>query len=202
MSGLILVSASPRRAELLKQLGICFERQITDVDEKRVENEEPDIYVRRVSRLKVLSGEKFLGKEKLDSNPVLLGADTVVTLEGVPMGKPGAREEAIDMLMSLSGRTHSVVTGVVLKRKEKIIEDSVETLVTFRKLTRTEAQMYCDTGEPMDKAGAYGIQGKAAVFVAGIRGSYSNVVGLPLFELSIMLKEFGIDCLDNNRSGK
>lgn len=191
---LVLVSASPRRHELLKQIGVPFEVCPADVDE---------VLPEEVDDLKALAIE--LAKAKVSAvarkfpSRWLLSADTIVVVGRKPLGKPQNPTDAVQMLKRLSGRTHKVVTGICLARtnsKGKVVrwfEASETTLVTFRKITDEEIAAYVATGEPMDKAGAYGIQGKAAIFVTKIVGCYFNVVGLPLAKLASLMREAGID---------
>ncbi|HIG40162.1 MAG: Maf family protein [bacterium] len=192
MSDLVLASGSPRRAALLQQLGLSFLVVIPDVDESRFPGECAAEYVGRMSRSKfeyVLSA----AKPSLDDQKVIICADTVVVLDDEVLGKPLNREDGMEMLLRLSGRSHFVLTDVTIgKKNEPTSTFCVETKVKFRKLTLEERQDYWDSGEPQDKAGGYGIQGLGAVFVEEISGSYSSVVGLPLMETSRALFAFGI----------
>lgn len=193
---LILVSGSPRRADLLSQLGLDFDVLVAGIDESICESETPEEYVKRVSYAKVADGFKKLAQKQQQDGRLLLGADTAVVADGRLIGKPKNKKDALDTLMLLSGDTHKVITAVVLQDGDDFLSCVVETLVTFRQLTVDEAELYWLTGEPLDKAGAYGIQGKGAIFVSSISGSYSNVVGLPLMEVSNLLRKVGVDCLD------
>jgi septum formation protein len=161
-----------------------------DIDESIFNNEKPEGYVKRLALEKAMAGIKNSG-----GLPVL-AADTSVVIDGHILGKPETEQAAIEMLEALSGRTHRVITGVALVKKQGDgvleIHDSVSTLVQFLPLSHQQIQAYVATGEPMDKAGSYGIQGKAAIFVEKIEGSYSNVVGLPLEQIGIMLHRFNI----------
>lgn len=191
---IVLVSASPRRQDLLKQIGVPFEVCPAEVDETLPE---------RVDAPEVLAIELAVNKIRAVAKKFpsrwLLAADTIVVIGRKPLGKPQSANEAFEMLKRLSGRTHRVVTGLCLARtdsKGKIVrqfETSETTLVTFRKISDEEIAAYVATGEPMDKAGAYGIQGKAAIFVTKIVGCYFNVVGLPLAKLAMLLKEARFD---------
>ncbi len=178
---LILASGSPRRAELLRQAGLEFEIVVPQIDEAPLPGEAPAEFVCRTAREKA---------ESLPANDaVILAADTAV-VDGVRiLGKPVDAEDAIGILRSLSGRTHEVMTGVCLRFPEQIVCFHIETRVTFRTLSEKEIADYVATGEPMDKAGAYAIQGGAAKMVRRVEGSYSNVVGLPLCEVIEQLEK-------------
>ena len=178
---LVLASQSPRRKELLTLLGRSFRVQVASVDET-MENLPIEQAVARLSYRKAAA----VGAE---ADQVVIGADTVVVLDGQVLGKPRDAEDAIRMLKSLSGKTHQVMTGVCLLKGERVLTHTEVTEVTFRPLTDREIHNYVATKEPMDKAGAYGIQGAAARFVEGIRGDYFNVVGLPVCRLGLMLEE-------------
>ena len=180
---LILASASPRRRELLGALGIDFKIQIPAVDETPKADEAPRAFAER------LAAEKA---EAISAEPetVLVAADTIVVHNQKILGKPVDAEEAFSMLSALSGDAHEVVTGVCVRRGEKSTVFSVSTDVVFRNLERAEITAYIASGDPMDKAGAYAIQGGAAHMVLSIRGSYTNVVGLPLCELHQTLVSF------------
>ena len=184
---LILASASPRRQELLSSAGISFEVLPSEVDEGFQEGEPPEEYVVRLARRKATkAGERH--KDRW-----VLAADTVVVIDGRILGKPGDRQEAKGMLGVLSDQEHRVITGFCLLRGDsgKSREGTVTTRVRFKRLSSREIEWYLDTGEPFDKAGAYAIQGKAAFMVKEIRGSYTNVVGLPLTEVIEALQEMG-----------
>jgi septum formation protein len=173
---LILASASPRRAELLRQIGVPFRRVVSEVDEDLHDPADPREHVRVLSRRKA---EDVAGRL---SSGIVLGADTIVVLDEHILGKPADEREAVEMLRMLSGRTHQVHTGLTLiDATSRAAVTHVEvTEVTFRELTGEEIDAYVATGEPLDKAGAYGIQGRGALLVSGIKGCYFNVVGLPL----------------------
>jgi septum formation protein len=179
---LILASGSPRRAELLRAAGIEFTVRIADVDETILPGELPRDYVLRLSRAKA--------KAVAGEDEIVLGADTTVVIEDEIAGKPVDIEDARRMLRALNGRWHEVLTGVTLLRDHKILSDIAVTRVKFSQMNEAEIDWYVSTGEPMDKAGAYGIQGYASRFVECIEGSYSNVVGLPVQMVYRMLKEY------------
>lgn len=188
---LYLASQSPRRAELLQQIYVKFDSLVIDVDESCQEGELALDYVDRLARAKAAMGWQQLMATDKPKLPVL-GADTVVVLDGLIMGKPKDREHGLAMLRTLSGRSHQVMTAVCLyygfEDVEPLIYSEVcVTDVAFKHLSESELNAYWLTGESIDKAGAYGIQGRAAVFVERIEGSYSSVVGLPLFETEQLL---------------
>jgi len=185
--GLILASASPRRAELLRSIGLTFIIRPSRVPEIAVPGESPETFVLRVSRSKA----NWAGRWNRDH--WVIAADTVVVNNGEILGKPKDRKDATRMLRGLSGATHRVVTGLTVLPPNggEPLADVADTSVTFLKLSRTEIERYVASGEPDDKAGAYGIQGRAAVFVEHIEGSYSNVVGLPMALLYQLLLESG-----------
>ncbi len=185
---LILASASPRRRELLKQIGLEFGIQPVDLDESPLPDELPDHYVERLARAKATAGlTRATGEETL-----VVGADTSVVLDDRILGKPRDRASAVAMLRELSGRTHKVFSAVALAGGHGCYARTSVTEVCFRELEDAEIERYWETGEPRDKAGAYGIQGYGAVFVTGIWGSYSGVVGLPLQETAELLGEAGL----------
>lgn len=183
---LVLASGSPRRAEILRAVGWAFEAEAADVDESMREGEEPVGYVRRlaVAKAERVARARLFG--------LVLGADTVVVLDGRVLGKPRDDAEAREMLRALSGRRHEVLTGVALVRAEtgRVRVAHETTGVRFGTLTGAEIEEYVGTGEPADKAGAYAIQGRAALFVEGVEGDYWNVVGLPVRLLYRMAREF------------
>ena len=185
MVTLYLASGSPRRRELLTQLGLTFERIVTDVEEQRQPNEAAEIYVRRLANDKVQAGVKLAAQDL----PVL-GADTIVVLNGEVLEKPRDAADARAMLCKLSGHTHQVMTAVALADSQQALDCVVTTDGTFRTLTATDIDDYIATGEPMDKAGAYGIQGRGGNFVRKINGSYHAVVGLPLVETGELISHF------------
>ncbi len=181
--GIILASKSPRRKELLSLMGLDFKIITEDIDETMDSSLPVEDEVAR------LSLEKAKAVRVCDTD-IVISADTVVVFDGSVMGKPKSTDEARRMLKSLSGNTHKVLTGVTVKRAKSCITKTVSTLVTFRQLDSEEIEAYIKSGEPMDKAGAYGIQGAAAVFVSRIEGDYFNIVGLPVCTLYEMLKQF------------
>lgn len=184
---LVLASASPRRRELLAQLGLAPIVRSADIDETPRGTESTSEYVLRLSRGKA---EKIAAQAAV--HEVVIGADTVIDYNGQIMGKPASLEQCIDMLSQLSGQTHQVLTGVTVIGDSLAESQVVETDVCMRELTEAEIRAYWQTGEPHGKAGSYAIQGRGARFVKSISGSYSNVVGLPLFETATMLAGYGI----------
>ena len=189
MPRVYLASASPRRRELLRQIGVAYRRLAVAVDETPRPGEMPDDYVARLALLKARTGCVALGRRK----PVpVLGADTAVVVDGVILGKPRDRDEGLAMLALLSGREHQVLSAVALAIPAWDAVKIQESRVRFRDLAPAERAAYWDSGEPRDKAGGYAIQGRAAAFVAELHGSYSGVMGLPLFETAELLRAFGI----------
>ncbi len=192
-----LASRSPRRRELLKQIGIHFEVLLfrehglrgRDMDEAPRPDEAAEAYVRRIAREKAEAGWLRVVQRGLPRLPVL-AADTEVCLGERIFGKPSSREEAIAMLRELSGREHRVLTAVALKFDANLDLILNENLVRFRELEATEIAQYVDTGEPLDKAGAYAIQGRAAAFIPSLAGSYTGVMGLPLYETANLLRRY------------
>ena len=192
MPRIILASQSPRRRQLLGQLGLeDFTILVPDVDESYDPALSPEEIVSSICRRKARAARDMAD----DGEAIIIAADTMVFLDGLRLGKPHSREEVRAMLRSLSGREHQVCTGVTVCRGDRADTRCESTAVHFRPLTDREIESYIDTGEPMDKAGAYGIQGLGALFVEGIRGDYCNVMGLPLFLLGRMLSDFGVDLL-------
>ena len=184
-----LASTSPRRRELLRQIGVSYRLLRIEVDETPGAGESPDDYVARLALAKARAGCAALGRRQ--PTPVL-GADTAVVVAGSILGKPGDREEGLAMLAQLSGREHQVLSAVALATPTRNAVKVQESRVRFRRLTLAECVTYWDSGEPRDKAGGYGIQGRAAAFIAELHGSYSGVMGLPLFETAELLREFGL----------
>lgn len=179
---LVLASRSPRRQQLLAALGLKFEVVTADVVEKARKNEEPETMTLRLAESKARQVFDIVGKDHR-----VIGGDTAVALDGKIMGKPRNREHAIAMLTELSGRTHRVLSAVALVEDSHCRKRLSESRVTFARLSRQQIARYCDTPDPYDKAGAYGIQGEAGKFVTALVGSYSGVVGLPLWHLHQLL---------------
>ena len=198
---LVLASTSPRRKELLQQVGIEFTQLAIDIDEDVKNGEDPTDYVLRLAKEKSIAGYNLLAEqvsEPQQKNSVVLAADTTVVCDGVILAKPSSLADCQRILSHLSGREHSVKTAIGLFGQDINIQQVVTTKVKFRDLATTEIEAYWHTGEPLDKAGSYGIQGFAAVFVESINGSYSNVVGLPLCETAKLLNQFNIPLWQNN----
>lgn len=185
MAALFLASASPRRRELLTQIGVPFELLSITLDETPLPAERPEAYVQRLAREKALAGLAAVG----DDSVAVLGADTTVVIDERILGKPADRAEGLLMLESLSDREHHVLTAVALATRDACEVRLVTSRVRFRRIERAEAEVYWASGEPCDKAGGYAIQGWGAVFVAELRGSYSAVVGLPLCETAQLLDQ-------------
>lgn len=194
MRKIILASASPRRRELLEQIGYVFE-VVTSEKEEVYKNTNPQEIVKELALLKAKDvAEKVAAERGADCERVIIGADTVVVYQGKILGKPKDEAEAARMLEALQGNTHDVYTGVVIicydrEGKEEVISHAVDTKVHVDIMTEEEIQSYIATGEPMDKAGAYGIQGKFAAHITGIEGDYYNVVGLPVSYVYKVLQE-------------
>jgi len=197
-----LASRSPRRRELLAQIGVGFELLLlrddpsrgNDLDESPLPSEDPHDYVLRVSHAKAEVGWQRVLQRRLPHFPVL-AADTAVVLNDRIMGKPANRDEAMEMLLALSGKRHEVFTAVAVTNAGRIEQKLSATIVQFGKLTDHAVRRYAMTGEPLDKAGAYAIQGHAAAFIEKIEGSYSGVMGLPLYETAELLAVFGIEVI-------
>jgi len=193
-----LASRSPRRRELLTQIGIRFDlllfraspREDTEVSEDWLPGETPEAYVVRVARIKAAFGKDLLSSRKVVPRPVL-AADTTLDLDGEVIGKPKNEADAAAILTRLSGRSHRVLTAIAMAREERIEHRLSISDVRFRPLGAEEIRRYVQSGEPMDKAGAYGIQGRAAMFIEDIKGSHSGIVGLPLCETALLLRDFG-----------
>ena len=198
MKRIVLASASPRRRELLSQIGVEFEVKPAD-GEERIISTEPSKVVEELSGQKAMFTAKALEKENghVPEGCIVLGADTIVSYEGRILGKPSDKEDAIQMLSMLQGNTHQVYTGVtVLKEKQGSWKSHTFfecTDVIFYPVTREEIVEYVNSGDPMDKAGSYGIQGAWGAYVKGIHGDYNNVVGLPVARLIHEMKKIGID---------
>ena len=183
-----LASKSPRRAELLQQIGVDYIQLSADIDESPLENEQAEQYVLRLAREKALALWQHASRKRAIP---LLSADTCILLDNKILGKPLSLHHAGEMLQQLSGRTHQVLTAVALYDGESIMQKLSITDVSFKKLSEQDVSDYINTGEPMGKAGSYAIQGYAAVFIRSIKGSYSGVMGLPLYETAALLNEYG-----------
>jgi septum formation protein len=190
-----LASRSPRRAELLQQLGITFEILPSDIDESVVEGESPANYVTRLAREKAEACLISLQSNKATTLAPILAADTTVSIDGVILGKPESDEDAYAMLARMSGRRHEVHTGIAVATESGIEVALSTTYVQMGNLSDADIRAYIATGEPHDKAGAYGIQGLAGTFIRHIEGSYSGVMGLPIYETSLLLKNAGVQIL-------
>ncbi|HWP48718.1 MAG TPA: Maf family protein [Candidatus Limnocylindrales bacterium] len=183
---IILASASPRRQELLRQIGVKFEVIPSYI------SEDFEITLPPGEAVRILAERKATAVAQIRPEALIIAADTIVYLDGNILGKPDSPEKAAEMLRQLSGRTHQVITGVAFRCVERGIQESLEVTsdVTFGVLSEDLITRYVETGEPLDKAGAYGIQGMGAVLVESIKGSYSNIVGLPLFEVARVLRRY------------
>jgi septum formation protein len=198
MMRLYLASRSPRRRELLHQIGIDFDtvvfrdgmRADLETDETALINEDPVVYVERIARSKAMHGLKIVEERRLPMRPVL-AADTTLEFDGEIIGKPVDMADATQILKRLSGRTHRVLTGVAINHLGRIEYVLSTSEVRFRAIDDEEIRHYVMSGEPMDKAGAYGIQGRAGLFVEHLAGSFTGVMGLPVCETGELLKKFG-----------
>ena len=186
-----LASSSPRRRELLEQIGVPHQILKISIDETQHPKELPADYVQRLAAEKAQAGWQYVLQHHLTQHPVL-GADTTVICNNKILGKPQDKKDAIAMLSLLSGREHIVMTAVSLVFNQQINTALSQSTVTFRNLTSTEIEHYWHTGEPQDKAGAYAVQGFGAAFIKQLNGSYSGVMGLPLFETSQLLEKFDL----------
>lgn len=203
---MILASQSPRRIELMREAGYNIRVIPADIDETPFDGEPPLTLVERLARAKAAA----VAAEYAEPNELTVAADTIVTFDGKILGKPATEDEARTMLRELSGRTHQVATGVcIVKAGDTAAPHAAESLsfvdvtdVTFYELTEEQIERYVASGEPMDKAGAYGIQGRGCVLVEGIDGNYHNVVGLPTCLLAGMLRQVGIDVLTGGQEGR
>ena len=197
-----LASKSPRRRELLRQIGVDFELLMLrddpvrgpDVSEAVVEGETPENYVARVTLEKANAAKRAMLMRRLPQR-MILTADTTVTIDGRILGKPADKDEARQMMHALSGRTHQVLTSVVLIHDEESWQLTQQSDVTFAVMTEHEIEAYCSLQEPYDKAGGYAIQGMASIFIRQISGSYSGIMGLPIHETSQLLRQAGITLL-------
>lgn len=187
---IILASKSPRRSELLARMGVEFTVKTSKIDEKMDPFANPADEVARVSLAKAQAV-----RGTCHHDDIIIGADTIVVCDGLTMGKPHSESEAFSMLRRLSGRDHQVLTGLTVLGGDRTENLTVATTLRFRALSDAEIRNYIATGEPMDKAGAYGIQGLAAMFVVGLDGDYYNVMGLPVCTLTILLRRFGVKLL-------
>lgn len=188
MKPIILASGSPRRRELLLQAGLKFEVEPSSYKEEMGLDMEPE------DLAKYLSQKKAIEVAKKHKDSIIIGADTFIVFEGELIGKPKTKEEAKEMLKKLSGKAHSVITGftIIDTGLNKTVSDFAETKLFFRDISDEEINSYVETGEPLDKAGAYAIQGLGGIFVQRIEGDYYNIVGLPLSKVVERLKDFGI----------
>lgn len=187
---IVLASGSPRRAQLLDQIGIRYRLLPVDIDESMRPSEPAEGFARRLAREKAEAGYAAASLDR-----PALGADTVVVCDGRALGKPAGRDEALEMLRLLSGREHQVLSAVALVQDARCELRLSKSRVWFRTLEEAELVAYWASGEPVDKAGGYAIQGLGAMFVECLEGSYSGVMGLPLYETAALLREFGIDPL-------
>ena len=190
-SSIYLASGSPRRRELLRQIGVTFRVVGAELDETAFQGESPLAYVSRLAQAK--AGVGWERSRDLGTAPVL-AADTAVVLDAKILGKPKGLNDAMAMLLQLSGRAHQVLTAVALRTAAGTEVKVSHSTVTFRSIDPSEARAYWETGEPSDKAGAYAIQGYAAIFISDLKGSYSGVMGLPLFETAALLEVAGVPC--------
>jgi septum formation protein len=194
-----LASRSPRRRDLLKQIGVPFEllllredlRRGVDVDETPLPDESAGVYVLRIARAKAEMAVRQIAYRNLPQKPAL-AADTTVVFDGEIIGKPDDAEHAARILRALSGREHQVLTAVAVALREQVETQISVSSVSFREIPDAEARRYCASGEPLDKAGAYAIQGRAGAFVTRITGSYSGIMGLPLAETVELLQKFNV----------
>jgi len=190
MTQLFLASASPRRREILERMGVAFETVAQSADETVLPDEAPEVFAIRLALEKARAG---LQQRPAGATAPVLGADTAVVIDDQILGKPDDRQEALAMLEQLSGQTHRVLTGVALVDGERELTRLSLSMVTFREIPAAEQAAYWESGEPLGKAGGYAIQGAGGVFVEQLEGSYSGVMGLPMFETHDLLMEFAID---------
>jgi septum formation protein len=188
---IILASSSPRRESILRDIGIRFIKCPADIDESVLPGEKPDKYVRRMAEAKA---KKIANQKK---HKTVLGADTIVLIDGRILGKPKNREQALRYITLLSNRTHSVLTSVALARGDQCKSIVARAEVTFRKISKREAILYWETGEPRDKAGGYGIQGVGGIFIDRIEGGHGTVIGLPVLETEKLLRLFNVETWRN-----
>lgn len=191
MSKIVLASGSPRRQELLERIGIAdFDIRVPEADETYPAGLTPAQIVEHISRVKAEAAAKLCADDE-----IVITADTMVFLDDQRLGKPADEADALRMLTSLQGRHHTVCTGVTVRQGSHILTESESTEVYFRKATEDELRAYIATGEPMDKAGSYGVQGKGSLLVERLNGDFFNVMGLPVLRLSRMLSQFGVTLL-------
>ena len=188
---IILASASPRRKDLLNQIGLKFDIKSSDIDESSISYKNPYDLVKKLSLLKA----KFVAKS--NKNSIIISADTVVVFKNKIIGKPKDKRDAKKILKTLSSKMHTVITGFIIldTQTSEIVSDFEESKVWFRKISEEEIDSYVNSGEPLDKAGGYGIQEKGGIFVKKIEGDYFNVVGLPLSKVASGLKKLGISVI-------
>jgi septum formation protein len=191
MKKIILASKSPRRKKILEQVGLNFEVAASDFDESQIEFETPQEMVEK------LSFEKAKVIAQRNPGAIIIGADTVVIFRKEIIGKPKSKADAVRILKLLSGNTHEIITGFTVIEDKKSITKHITSKIKFKKLNEDEIKAYVATGEPMDKAGGYGIQERGGLFMENITGDYFNVVGLPISALAEVLKEFGVDIAGN-----
>ncbi len=192
---LYLASQSPRRAELLRQIGVKFDMINGDIDETPFEHESPSETVARLSLQKALKGYQQL--TNIQSGDWVLASDTLIEIQGRVIGKPESEHHCWDILNLLSGKEHQVLTAIALVgNKGEIHQTTSYNRIKFRNIRPEEIEQYCQLEEPRDKAGAYAIQGKAAIFIENLQGSYSSVMGLPLYETAQLLQKVGFNLLD------
>lgn len=193
-----LASKSPRRRELLRQIGVQYELLMMreqspriDVDEAPLRDESAHAYVQRIVLLKAAAATKVMRDRRLPPR-LILSADTTVTIDGEVLGKPVDRDDAVRMLKRLSGQSHQVLTAIAVTADRELKHILSTSFVTFAQLNDDEIKRYVDSGEPMDKAGGYAVQGIAAKFISKLSGSYSGVMGLPLYETATLLRQCGL----------
>lgn len=187
---IFLASTSPRRAQLLRQIAVEFQPLPVDTDESAFPNESPDAYVARMAQTKAIAGREIV-QQKNDA-AVVLAADTIITIDGKIIGKPLDHEHCFSILKMLSGREHEVLSAIAVAFKDDVLTRLTTNKVRFKTLSDQEIEQYCESGEPFDKAGGYAIQGRGAIFVQHLSGSYSSVMGLPLYETAELLKQLGL----------
>jgi septum formation protein len=192
---LYLASQSPRRAELLRQIGIKFDIICGEIDETLIEHESPSETVARLSRQKAFKGCQHL--TNMQSGDWVLASDTLIEIQGRVIGKPESEQNCREILSLLSGKEHQVLSAIALVGKQGEIHQTISyNRIKFRNIRPEEIEQYCKLAEPKDKAGAYAIQGLAAIFVENLQGSYSSVMGLPLYETAQLLQKVGFNLLD------